>query len=147
MYCPNVALESNLRKGTLLVIIIISMIKSVENYIFDIVQRKAYSCWIKHMIISIILLNHSIRKVGRYQRYSQKLLKHYYKRDEIHFPIVNFSFICSNIFQHHIWNIYLSFHLIFLRLCSYHDFVDRGLLLTRKQQNQRFLDLKLTWLT
>ena len=37
----------------MLVIIIISIIKSVENYIFDIVPRNAYSCasWIKQILL------------------------------------------------------------------------------------------------
>jgi len=33
--------------------------------------------------------------------------------------------------------------MIFLSLCPYHDFFDRGLLLTRKQLNHGFIELKL----
>jgi hypothetical protein len=61
--------------------------------------------------------------------------KHYDKRDDFNFPIVNFPFICSNIPAAPAYGVYIS--LRYSRACgSYQDFLDRGLLLTRKLFNQ-----------
>jgi hypothetical protein len=68
--------------------------------------------------------------------------KLYDKRDEFHFPIVNFPFICSNIPAAYMEYISLYWSDI-PGLCPYHDFFDRGVLLTRRQLNQGFIELKL----
>jgi hypothetical protein len=61
--------------------------------------------------------------------------KHYDKRDDFNFPIVNFPFICSNIPAAPAYGVYIS--LRYSRACgSYQDFLDRGLLLTGKLFNQ-----------
>jgi hypothetical protein len=67
------------------------------------------------------------------------------KRDYFNFPIVNFPFICSNIPVAPAYGVYISRLLIrYSRACgSYQDFLDRGLLLTRKLRNQWFLLVKL----
>ena len=51
------------------------------------------------------------------------------KRDDFSFPIVNFLFLCSNIPAAPAYGVYLPIDAICI---SYHDFLDRGLLLTRK---------------
>jgi hypothetical protein len=49
-------------------------------------------------------------------------------------------FICSNIPAAHAYGVYLSQMMGYSRACdSYQDFLDRGLLLTRKLLNQGFL--------
>ena len=63
--------------------------------------------------------------------------KHYDKRDDFNFPIVNFPFLCSNIPASSAYGIYLSHLIRYSRTCgSYQDFLGRGLLLTRKLPNQ-----------
>ena len=70
--------------------------------------------------------------------------KLYDKRDDFNFPIVNFPFICSNIPTAPAYGVYLSQMIRYSRACgSYQDFLDRGLLLTRKLLNQGFLLVKL----
>jgi hypothetical protein len=74
------------------------------------------------------------------------------------FPVMNFPFICSNIPAAPAYGVYISQLIRYFRACgSYQDFLDRGLLLTRKLLNQGFLLVKLkssnftvatmTWLT
>jgi hypothetical protein len=70
--------------------------------------------------------------------------KLYDKRDDFNFPIVNFPFICSNILAAPAYGVYISHMIRYSRACgSYQDFLDRGLLLTRKLLNQGFLLIKL----
>jgi hypothetical protein len=55
------------------------------------------------------------------------------KRDDFNFPIVNFPFIYSNIPAAPVYEVYMSQLIQYSRVCgSYQDFLDRGLLLTRK---------------
>jgi hypothetical protein len=68
----------------------------------------------------------------------------YDKRDDFNFPIVNSPFICSNIPAAPAYGVYISQMIRYSRACSsYQDFLDRGLLLTRKLLNQGFLLVKL----
>jgi hypothetical protein len=61
------------------------------------------------------------------------------KRDDLNFP-----FICSNIPAAPIYGVYISQLIWYSRTCgSYLDFLNRGLLLTRKLLNQGFLLIKL----
>ena len=70
--------------------------------------------------------------------------KLYDKRDDFNFPIVNFPFICSNIPAPPAYGVYISQRIRYSKACgSYQDFLDRGLLLTRKLLNQGFLLVKL----
>jgi hypothetical protein len=70
--------------------------------------------------------------------------KLYDRRDDFNFPIVNFPFICSNIPATPAYGVYISLLIRYSRACgSYQDFLDRGLLLTRKLLNQGFLLVKL----
>ena len=70
--------------------------------------------------------------------------KLYNKRDDFNFPIVNFPFICSNIPAAPAYGVYISQLIRCSRACgSYQDFLDGGLLLTRKLLNQGFLLVKL----
>ena len=70
--------------------------------------------------------------------------KLYDKRDYFNFLIVNFPFICSNIPVTLSYGVYISQLIRYSRACgSYNDFFDRGLLLTRKLLNPRFLVIKL----
>ena len=70
--------------------------------------------------------------------------KLYDERDDFNFPIVNFPFICSNIPAAPAYGVYISQMIRYSRACcSYQDFLDRGLLLTRKPLNQGFLLVKL----
>jgi hypothetical protein len=64
----------------------------------------------------------------------------YDKRDDFNVPIVNFQFICSNIPAAPAYGVYNSQLIRYCRACgSYQDFLERGLLLTRKLPNQGFL--------
>jgi hypothetical protein len=66
------------------------------------------------------------------------------KRDDFNFPIVNFPFICSNIPVAPAYGVYTSQMIRYSRACgSYQDFLDIGLLLTRKLLNQGFPLVKL----
>ena len=68
----------------------------------------------------------------------------YDKRDDFNFPIVNFPFICSNIPATPAYGVYISQMIRYSRACgSYQDFLDRGLLLTRKLLNQGYRLAKL----
>ena len=50
--------------------------------------------------------------------------------------ISTFPFICSNIWTVHVYGVYISQLIRYSRACgSYHDFLDRGLLLARKLLN------------
>ena len=70
--------------------------------------------------------------------------KIYDKRYDFNFPIVNFPFICSNIPAAPAYEVYISQCIRCSRAYdSYQDFLDRGLLLTRKLLNQGFLLVKL----
>jgi hypothetical protein len=70
--------------------------------------------------------------------------KHYDKRDDFNFPIVNFPFICSNIPAAPAYGVYFSQLIRYPRACGFHqDVLHRGLLLTRKLLNQGFLLVKL----
>ena len=76
--------------------------------------------------------------------WGQLRTKLYDKRDDFNFPIVNFPFMCSNIPVVLVYGVYLSQMIRYSRACgSYQDFLDRGLLLTRKILNQGFLLVKL----
>ena len=71
--------------------------------------------------------------------------KLYDKRDDFNFLIVNFPFICSNIPAAPAYGVYISQLIRYSRACgSYQDFLDRGLLLTRKLLNQGFLLVNIT---
>ena len=71
-------------------------------------------------------------------------MKLYDKREDFNFPIVNFPFICSNIPAAPAYGEYSSQMLRYSRACDfYQEFLDRGLLLTRKLLNQVFLLVKL----
>jgi len=66
--------------------------------------------------------------------------------DGFNFRIVNVPFICSNIIAAPAYGVYFSQLVRYSRTCgSYHDYLDRGLLLTRKLRilNQGFLVVKL----
>ena len=66
--------------------------------------------------------------------------KLYDNRDDFNFPIVNLPFIYSNIPAAPVYGVYISELIRYSRACgSYQDFLDRGLLLTRKLLNQGFL--------
>ena len=61
----------------------------------------------------------------------------YDKRDYFNFPIGNFPFICNNIPTAPAYEVYISQLMRYSRACgSYQDFLDRGLLLTRKLLNK-----------
>ena len=68
-------------------------------------------------------------------------MKLYDKRDDFNFPIVNFPFICNNIPAAPPDGVNISQLIRYSRACgSYHDFLDGGLLLTRKLLNQGFIN-------
>ena len=57
----------------------------------------------------------------------------YDKRDDFNFPIVNFPFICIKISTAPAYGVYISQMIRYSRACgSYQDFLDRELLLTKK---------------
>ena len=70
--------------------------------------------------------------------------KLYDKRDDFSLPIVNFTFICSNIPAAPAFGVYISQLIRYYRACgAWHDFHDRGLMLPRKLLNQRSPVVKL----
>jgi hypothetical protein len=80
-------------------------------------------------------------EIGSNGRLRTKL---YDKGDDFHFPMVNFPFICSNIPAAPVYGLYISQLIRYSRACgSCQDFLDRGLLPTRKILNQGFLLVKL----
>jgi hypothetical protein len=71
-------------------------------------------------------------------------VKFYDKSDDFNFPIVNYPFICSNNPAAPAYVVYIFQIIRYPRACgSYQDFLDRGLLLTRKLLNQGFILVKL----
>ena len=69
----------------------------------------------------------------------------YDKRYDFNFLILNFPFICSNIPAAPVYGVYIFQFIRYSRTCgSYHDYLNRGLLLTRKLLNQGFLVVKLS---
>ena len=63
--------------------------------------------------------------------------KIYDKRDYLNFSIANFQFICSTIPAAPAYGVYISQLIQYSRACgSYQDFLNRGLLLTRKLLNK-----------
>jgi hypothetical protein len=71
-------------------------------------------------------------------------MKLYDKRDNFNFPIVNFRLICSNFLAAPAYGVCIAQLIRYSRACgSYQDFLDRGLLLTRKLLNQGFLLVRL----
>ena len=82
-----------------------------------------------------------IRKAANTKLFVWLKTKLYEKRDDFNFPTVNFPFICGNIPA---YGVYISQLMQYSRASgSYQDFLDRGLLLTRKLLNQGFLLVKL----
>ena len=66
--------------------------------------------------------------------------KHYDKREDFTFPIVKFPYICNNIPAAPVYGVYISQLIQYSRACgSYHNILDKGLLLTRKLLNQGYL--------
>ena len=66
--------------------------------------------------------------------------KFYDKREDFSFPIVNFPFLCSNIPTAPAYGVYISQLIRRSQACiSYHDFLDKGLLLTRMLSNQAWV--------
>ena len=66
--------------------------------------------------------------------------KLYDKNDDFNSPIVNFPFICSNMLAAPAYGVYIFQFIRYSRACgSYQDFIDRGLILTRKLLSQGFL--------
>ena len=65
--------------------------------------------------------------------------KLYNKRDDFGFPIVNSPFVCSNIPAAPAYGVYIPQLIRYSRDCiPCHDYLDRGLLLTRKLLKQEF---------
>ena len=63
--------------------------------------------------------------------------KHYHKRDDFNFPIVNFPYIFSNIPRAPAYGVYISQLIRYSQArVIYHEFRDRCVLLTRKLQSQ-----------
>jgi hypothetical protein len=88
-----------------------------------------------------ICLLHTLIEIDSEGRLRMKL---YNKRDDFNFPVVNFPLICSNIPAAPAYGVYISQLIRYSRACgSYQDFLDRGLLLTRKLLNQGFLLIKM----
>ena len=68
----------------------------------------------------------------------------YDKRDDFNFPIVNFSFLSSNIPSAPAYGVYVSQLIRYARTCSnYQDFMERGKVLTQKLLSQGFQKTKL----
>ena len=65
--------------------------------------------------------------------------KHYDKREDFTFPIVNFPFIWNDIQAAPVCGVYTSQLIQYSRVCgSYHNILDRGLLRTKKLLHQGY---------
>ena len=90
------------------------------------------------MSASYLDLHLEIEREGRLR------MKIYDKRDHFNCLIVNFPFICSNIPAAPAYGVYISQLIRYSRDCDYYrEFLDGGLLLTRKLLNQGFLLVKM----
>jgi len=70
--------------------------------------------------------------------------KLYDKRDDFHFPIVNYPFLDSNIPSSPANGVYMSQLILYSRTCNtYQDCLRRSVLLTRKLLNQGFIEARL----
>ena len=74
----------------------------------------------------------------------KNLLEYISIQNNFNFPVANFQFICSNIPAVPEYGVYISQLTRYANSCSsYHDVLDRGLLLTMKLLIQGFLVIKL----
>jgi len=70
--------------------------------------------------------------------------KLYNKRDDFHFPIVNYLSLDSKIPSSPAYGVYMSQSIRYSRTCnSYQNFLHRSFLLTRKLLNQGFIETRL----
>lgn len=68
------------------------------------------------------------------------ITKLYNKCDDFNFPIVNFPFLSGNIPALPAYGVYISQLIRHSRACiTYHDFLERGLLLSQKLLSQGFV--------
>ena len=110
--------------------------------VFSLIHTNSNPLWIHLVYInyepSSITFSIEIDSEGRLRT------KLYDKREDFNFPIMNFPFICSNTSAAPTHGVYISQLIRYSRACgSYQDFLDRGLLPTRKLLNQGFLLVKL----
>ena len=86
---------------------------------------------------------HTLTYTSKIESEDRLITKVYEKRDDFHFPILNFPFTCSNIPAAPAFGAYIFPMIRYSRACgSYQDFLDRGFLLTRMLLNQGFLLVK-----
>jgi len=70
--------------------------------------------------------------------------KLYDKREDFNYPIFNYHFLDSNTPSSPAYGVYMSQLIRYSRICnSYHDFLLRSVLLTRKLLNQGFIESRL----
>ena len=82
------------------------------------------------LVLTILSLLHAVFQ-------EQLRTQLYDKRDDLNFPIVNYSYIWSNIPAASAYGVCISQLIRYFRACdSYHHFLDKELLLTRKLLNQ-----------
>jgi hypothetical protein len=76
----------------------------------------------------IYIASSLLKKKIEYKLFEGRLrIKLYDKRDDFNIPIVNFSFICSNIPAAPAYGVYISQVIRYSRVCgSYKDVVDKG---------------------
>ena len=112
-----------------------SLCFSFLNYLFVFIVMKIITqCWLMYIYSQVGFI--SWLEIDNEGRLKTKL---HDKRDDFSFPIVNFPFLSSNIPASPAHGVYISQLIRYSRACiSYHDFLDRGLLLTRKLSNQEF---------
>ena len=104
-------------------------IRSYSYRFYDLCWR-----WIKKICVYCIV---TVKRNWQWGRLRTKL---YDKRDNFYFPIVNFPLYVATP----TYGVYISQLIRYSRACgSYQNFIDRGLLLTRKLLNQGFLLVKL----
>jgi len=73
--------------------------------------------------------------------YGTLTTKLYDKRNDFTFLIVNYPFLDTNIPSSPAYGVYMSQLIRYSRTCnSYHDFIHRSVLLTRKLLSQSFID-------
>ena len=125
---------------------------SIKYYVFNIRFGLSKDCkiGIYKLVLTILSLLHAV--------FQERLRTQLYdKRDDFNFPIVNFTYIWSNIPAASAYGVCISQLIRYFRAFdSYQHFLDRELLLTRKPLSQRIswshhvescAVTSLTWLT
>ena len=114
------------------VVMVRVFVSSIKYYVFNIRFGLSKDCKIGtyKLVLTILSLLHTV--------FQERLRRQLYdKRDDFNFPIVNFTYIWSNIPAASAYGVCISQLIRYFTACgSYQHFLDRELLLTKKLLNQ-----------